>query len=98
MFDFWRDELTNEETERLLEKAVSEIKRRKLEMPAVLFLEMHKPLGFLSSQAAVVFSPMLVPFFGFDTMNDYSRLLSKRENVEALISRLEREDSTAPTA
>lgn len=98
MFDFWREELTQEETERLLDRAASEIKRRKLQMPAVLFLEMHKPLGFLSSQAAVVFSPMLVPFLGFDTMNDFSRLLSKRENVEALLCRLEREDPEASSA
>lgn len=98
MFDFWREELTKEETERLLDKAACEIKRRKMEMPAVLFLEMHKPLSFLGSQAAVVFSPMLVPFLGFDTMNDYSRLLSNRENVEALLSRLERDDSKASEA
>lgn len=98
MFDFWRDELTQEETERLLDKAASEIKRRKMEMPAVLFLEMHKPLSFLGSQAAVVFSPMLVPFLGFDTMNDYSRLLSNRENVEALLSRIERDESKASEA
>lgn len=90
MFDFWKDELTEEETEALILKAADSIHRRKLEMPAILALEMHKPLSFLGSQAALAFSPFLVPIFGFDGVNNYSRLFSKRENVERLLDRLDR--------
>jgi hypothetical protein len=56
---------------------------------------MHKPLAFLSSQAVVAFSPFLVPFVGFDNLNDYSRLMSDRENFERLIQRLEKRDNVA---
>ena len=89
MLDFWSQELTDSETEELIEKAAAEIEKRKMTAPAVIFLEMHKPLSYVASQAAIVFSPFLVPFVGFDFVNNYSRLLSKRENVERLIVRLE---------
>ncbi|MBL8065178.1 MAG: hypothetical protein JNM34_04880 [Chthonomonadaceae bacterium] len=50
---------------------------------------MHKPLAGLAGQARVVASPMAIPFFGFDAVNDYSRLLGDRSAVENLIQRLE---------
>lgn len=92
MFDYWKEELTNQETESLIRKAAREIRKRKLEAPAILFLEMHKPLSYVSSQAAIAFSPFLVPFFGFQNMNDYSRLFARRENVERLIEVLGSKD------
>jgi hypothetical protein len=89
MSDFWKEELTEEETQELILKAAGEIKKRKMQAPAILMLEMHKPLGFISSQAAIVFSPFLVPFVGFDNVNNYSRLLAKRDNIERLLVELE---------
>jgi hypothetical protein len=90
MFDFWKDELSEQETEALLDRAAAEIRKRKLEAPAVLTLEMHKPLAYVGSHAIVAFSPFLVPFFGYQNINDYSRLLSKKEKIEKLLQRLER--------
>lgn len=98
MSDFWTDELTEDQEKELIQKAAQEIRKRKLQAPAVLMLEMHKPLAFLSSQAAIVFSPFLVPFLGFDNVNDYSRLFSKRDNIERLLLELEREEPSAPQA
>ncbi|MFQ3587027.1 MAG: hypothetical protein SNJ74_04320 [Fimbriimonadaceae bacterium] len=92
MFDLWKDELTPEETETLVRRAADEIRKRKLEAPAILFLELHKPLAYVGSQAAIVFSPFIVPFLGFQFVNDYSRLFSCRENVEKLLVELERRD------
>jgi hypothetical protein len=96
MFDLWKDELTEEETEALLNKAASEISRRKLGVPAILLFEMHKPLSFVGANAAVAFSPFIVPFLGFDAVNDYSRLFANRENVEKLLAKLESPE--APTS
>jgi len=84
-----KEELTDQETEDLIEKAAEQIIKRKMEVPAVLMLEMHKPLSFVASQASIVFAPFIVPFVGYDNANNYSRLLTKRENVERLIQRLE---------
>lgn len=89
MFDFWDSELTEEETVSLLQKAVDDIRRRGLVAPAILGLELHKPLAFVGASASVVAAPFLVPFVGFDFVNNYSRLFAKRENVERLIKMLE---------
>src|SRR5579862_6118336 len=89
MFDFWTDELTPEQEEQLLDKAADSIAKRGMIAPAVVALEMHKPLSNVGAHAAVAFSPFLVPFFGFSAVDDYSRLLRKRENIERLIVRLE---------
>lgn len=89
MQDLWDDELTKEEADALIDSAVEKITKRGLVTPAVLFFEMHKPLCFIGSQAAIAFSPFIVPFLGFDRVNDYTRLFARRENVERLLDRLE---------
>lgn len=89
MFEFWDSELTEEETEALLNKAAMEINNRKLRTPAILALEMHKPLAAVGGSAAIVFAPFIVPILGFDFVNNYSRLLSKRENIERLVGMIE---------
>jgi hypothetical protein len=94
MQDFWAEELTEEETEALIERAAASIERRGLKTPAILFFEMHKPLAFIGSQTTLAFSPFLVPFLGFDGVNDYTRLFSKRENIERLLERLDRNDAS----
>lgn len=50
---------------------------------------MHKPLANVAGHAAIAFSPFLVPFVGFNAVDDYSQFFSKRENIEALIQRIE---------
>lgn len=89
MYDYMMLELTDQETEDLIEKAANEIIKRKMEVPAVIMLEMHKPISYIASQASVVFAPFIIPLVGYDNANNYSRLLTKRENVEKLIRRLE---------
>ncbi|MBI1755520.1 MAG: hypothetical protein HYR64_00245 [Fimbriimonas ginsengisoli] len=91
-------ELSDEETEALIERAAKQIERRGMEVPAVLMLEMHKPLSYVASQAAIVFAPFLVPVLGYNGVHDYSRLLTRRENVEKLICRLEAGAQTAKAA
>ena len=85
----WSTDLTDEETVALILKAANEIVRRRLQTPAILFLEMNKPLANVGANTALVFAPFAVPFFGFDFVNDYSRLFSKRENIEKLLLKLE---------
>lgn len=87
--NFWDEELSPEETERLLDKAAEQIRKRRMEAPAILALEMHKPLSGVASHAMVAFAPFAIPFFGYDNIHDMSRLLKDRQNVERLIQRLE---------
>jgi len=89
MLNLWEDELTEEEENTLLDGLEKEIRKRKLEVPAIMFFEMHKPLATLAGNLALATSPFLVPIIGYKNVNDYSRLLSKKDNVEKLILRLE---------
>lgn len=85
----WQQELTTEQETALIEKVAGAIHKRKLETPAILFFEMHKPIASLAGQSMVVFSPFIIPFVGFDSANDYSRFFSKRSSIERLLQRLE---------
>lgn len=89
MDSLWHNDLTDEQADELIQRAAEEVVKRKLAVPAVLFLEMNKPLANVVGHAGVFFSPFLIPFFGFDRVNDYSRLVSSRARVEQLIERIE---------
>lgn len=85
----WKEQLTPEATAELVEKLAQAIHKRRMETPAILFLEMHKPLAGLASQSLVVFAPFLVPFVGLEKLDDYSRLAGDRQSIDKLICRLE---------
>ncbi|MBS1719104.1 MAG: hypothetical protein JST35_01515 [Armatimonadetes bacterium] len=89
MFDFWTSEPTEEEVEEAIQQAFEDISKRKLELPALLALESHKPFANVMAQMSLGLAPFLVPLFGFDRVNNYSRVFSKRENLERLIARLD---------
>lgn len=86
-----------------LNAIAAQIVARRLETPAVMFLEMHKPLSFVASQAVVVAVPMLGPLIGAQRMADLSKLLQDRDSIDALIERIEemaarRDESAAHSA
>jgi len=81
--------LSNEQVESIVESVARKIVDRRLEAPAVLFLEMHKPLTFLASQAAYVAMPFLSPILGVQRMADFARVIQDRANIDLLISRIE---------
>lgn len=87
--ELWQQELNEEETAAMIERFADAVLARKLEVPVIAMLELHKPLANVMGHAAVSFSPFIIPFVGFDAMNDYSRLFAKRANVERIIERLE---------
>lgn len=81
--------LSERDAEQILEKAAQVIVRRGLEVPAILFLEMHKPLANLIGHAIWVTLPVWALFFGVATTNALGALLSNPERVERLIQRIE---------
>ena len=78
-----------ERTEQLLEQCAQWVVRKGLEAPALMFLEMHKPLITLAAVSYAMTQPMLMLFFGFRRTEDLRVLLSERDNVEALMQRIE---------
>jgi hypothetical protein len=89
MFEYWDQELPEAEVEALIEKAATEIRRRKLETPAILAIEMHKPLANVGAHAALAFSPFLVPFFGLDGVGAYTAIFRDAKNLDRLLDKLE---------
>ncbi len=57
--------------------------------PAILFLEMHKPLAFLGAQMLWAAQPFLGVWWDPADVHAVARLLEDPESVEALIRRLE---------
>ncbi|MCS7301124.1 MAG: hypothetical protein NZ556_06170 [Fimbriimonadales bacterium] len=89
MREFWKEPLTEAQKQQLIDALARQVVQRGLSSPAILFLELHKPFAFIGSQAGIVFSPFLAPFFGFDRIDQYTQLLSERENWERLVERIE---------
>ncbi len=92
MLRMWDQPLTDENRMKIVERVAKEIKKRHLETPAILFLEMHKPLANIVGHAAVAFSPFMMPFLGFKTVDEYSQFFSDRQNVELLIQEIDKRD------
>ena len=85
----WDAELQPEERDALIDKIARQVTSRGMQIPAILLLEMHKPLAFLAGQGLLVSSGFLAPIFGPKNVQQYSRLLESRDNIERLIRRIE---------
>lgn len=81
--------LTNEQQNEVIDSIAAKIVGRRLETPAVLFLDMHKPLSFIASQSMLAAMPFLAPIFGAQSIADLSKVLKDRDNIEVLITRIE---------
>ena len=57
--------------------------------PAVLFLEMHKPLAFLGAQLLFAAQPFLSMVFNEAELRDFVTIIEDRGGVEEVIARLE---------
>ena len=85
----WDEELSPKERAALIERAARGIVARGLQTPAILALEMHKPLAFVASQTMIVATPLLGPLIGIDRMQQWGRLLAAPGAVEELLARIE---------
>ena len=83
------DDLTDEQVNGAIEDIARHIVRRRLETPAILLLEMHKPVSFIASQALVVGTPFLGPLLGVDRLAHYGSILRDRANLDRLIQRID---------
>jgi hypothetical protein len=70
------------------DRIIGWIKSKKLEMPAVLALQMHRPLMPLAWPAAMIFGPLVAPLFG-PGFYDKIEALKDPGLLDRLIRRLE---------
>ena len=79
------------EDQALFDQLARWLVERRLETPAVLFLETARPLSFVGSQAMHFFQPFANALFATPDYERFARLLDDRGNVEILIQTIERE-------
>ncbi len=74
-------------------KLVAVIQKRKLTLPATMFLECVHPLNYIGSQMMVFFRPFLTFFFAPAEYDIFQGVLEKREGIKMIIEELEKIDT-----
>ena len=72
--------------------------RRGMLVPALMALEMSRPLNFVASQALHFFHPIIAVILDGPTIEEFATFLEQRGSVEYLCQRLEHWDRVGPDA
>ncbi len=86
-------EVSPERGKELLAKIANQVVKRKLTVPAIMFLESVKPLTFIGSQALIFFQPIVQAFLNRKEYDEFAVLMEDRENVELLLQEIERQEA-----
>lgn len=81
--------------EALLARLADLTVRHRMTVPAIFFLESVKPLSFVGSQALHFFEPMVRAFFNVQDYERFALMMERRENLEALLVKIEARDDEA---
>ena len=65
------------------------IVRRRMTMPAILFLQSVGPLNMVGSQAMVFLRPFLTPLFNQADYDRIAAIVERREGLAALVEAIE---------
>lgn len=79
----------------LLDRLARRVVDLRMELPAILTLETGKPLSVIAAQTLVFFEPMVQALFSFPDYRRFALLIERRDAVEALIQRIERQADQA---
>lgn len=60
-----------------------------LEVPAVFFLELHRPFGTIFYHGALLLTPLAAPLFGIERMQHLQTLLADRQSIDRLLEAIE---------
>ena len=86
-------EVSPERAKELLAMIANQVVKRKLTVPAIMFLESVKPLTFIGSQALIFFQPIVQAFLNRKEYDEFAVLMEDRENVELLLQEIERQEA-----
>jgi acyl-CoA reductase-like NAD-dependent aldehyde dehydrogenase len=85
----WDAELNPADRDALIDRCARIVADHKMGLPAILFLEMHRPLGSLAAQSLILASGFLAPLVGPQRVREMARLLESPDSIERLIARIE---------
>lgn len=88
-------DLTEEEERKLINNIAKLVVDKGLEAPAIMFLEVTRPLSFIASQLAIVALGPLEWLFELQGPK-YTGLFMKKENVSRIIERIEELSKSKP--
>lgn len=88
-------ELTEEEEQKLINNIAKLVVDKGLEAPAIMFLEVTRPVSFIASQLAIVALGPLQWLFELEGPK-YTGLFMKKENVNRIIERIEELSKSNP--
>lgn len=78
------------ETERrVVDRLCQEVARRDLVVPALMFLEMSRPLNYVGAQALHFFQPMIGALIDGDAPKHFASFLERRGAIDELCRTLE---------
>ena len=77
------------QSEQLIEQLTEQISRWRLTVPAILLLQVTRPLGFIASQGLLLCQPLLSFVYDAPRVADYAELLADRASIDRLVMRLE---------
>lgn len=84
------------ESQVLADRIAGVVARRGLAVPAVMLLEMSRPLNYVAAQALHGLTPILGSLVGDARVRGFAELLEQRGAVDYLCERLESPRSDAP--
>ncbi len=73
----------------VVDRLCEEVVRRRLTTPALLYLEVARPLGYLGSQAMHFFRPIVGVLFNTRGYNRFARYLERRGSIDHICQRLD---------
>jgi len=80
------------QSEQLIERLAKQISRRRLTVPAILLLQVTRPLSFIASQGLLLCQPLLSFVYDATRVADYAELLADRASIDRLVAQLEAEE------
>ena len=86
------DDIPEDQQEALLTRIATEIVRRRLTVPAILFLETCKPINFIGSQILIALNPFVSSIFNTAECQKFALIIEKDANVELLTQLIEKLD------
>jgi hypothetical protein len=79
--------------DQLIEALAHRIAEWKLVGPAVFFLELARPFGFVAGQGLLLFQPLVALLGNDQALSDLAALLDDRANIDRLLARLQHGES-----
>lgn len=82
----------DDEERKLLEKLADTVVKWHMTVPAIFFLEMHKPVSYIGSQFMIVMSPIMHMLFPAEQYDRVQKLMEDRQNIETLLCLIEEKE------